>query len=584
MTIDLTTSELNKLDEIDKKYDKLVKEYTEKVKALRDVDPFSPNEEEYEAIQAKRIPEPTPPKPIRERDGIPVYSKKEYEAYKNTPEYKHFKEINDKVNKEVNEQWDNWYNAGSKEWREAWEELSNLDFIRAEEATAVFKAAEDRYMKELGTDPADVLADAKRWTDRIISDCYSFYDKKRNNGSFSAKEVRSLDDGNFRLDAGKMKADILDRLYKHIRILGDTTQLEKYIDMALATSPFVDHEQAGILGGMVQMREKPDLNKKGLSARRPREYKRSNTKVSGSLFKNQLTTTEPNFFVPVGLNEQKDVKVFANFIPPINANFKGVDAYIERVYSGAWSCKLAGNQFIPLSMLYSRGILGLPPEEKTREPSERAIKDMLEALECLNGTTTITDDPYNEHLKDPKKDYFLKREALLFYQYDEERVHGKLTRGIVIPNGYVPIMYRYAEENKNEIQTDPIENIYIEGQVYSRDNIVIDSTLYREIKTKQYWNTQKRYSKEMPENKRTITYEYVYNQLALSHEIRDMKPQKKYSDLSPTERNRLRKHIDLCMKSYQKRGLFHGYEHKKDNSKSFYAVVLYFNEPKKISG
>ena len=53
--------------------------------------------------------------------------------------------------------------------------------------------------------------------------------------------------------------------------------------------------------------------------------------------------------------------------------------------------------------------------------------------------------------------------------------------------------------------------------------------------------------------------------------------------MSPTERNRLKKKIDACMKSYQESRLFDRYEHKRDG-KTFYAVVIYFEpEPKKLT-
>ena len=56
---------------------------------LRPDDP-EPDEEEYERIQASRLPEPVElkPEPIEVRDGTPVYSKEELDAYHNTDEYK----------------------------------------------------------------------------------------------------------------------------------------------------------------------------------------------------------------------------------------------------------------------------------------------------------------------------------------------------------------------------------------------------------------------------------------------------------------------------------------------------------------
>ena len=102
--------------------------------------------------------------------------------------------------------------------------------------------------------------------------------------------------------------------------------------------------------------------------------------------------------------------------------------------------------------------------------------------------------------------------------------------------------------------------------------MIIANATYKEVKRIQYDNNKKRYSHEIPENKRTITYALIAERM-----------KRDFDTMSPTERNRLKGKIDACMKSYQASRLFDRYEHKRDATKSFYAVVLYFDEVKKIT-
>ena len=89
MILDLTSEELKAVQALDDSYEKLLKETDALILKLRPDDP-EPDEEEYERIQASRLPEPVElkPEPIEARDGTPVYSKEELDAYHNTDEYK----------------------------------------------------------------------------------------------------------------------------------------------------------------------------------------------------------------------------------------------------------------------------------------------------------------------------------------------------------------------------------------------------------------------------------------------------------------------------------------------------------------
>lgn len=584
MIIDLNEEEKKKLDEYDKMYAKLIKEAYDKVVELRPIDSFKPNEEELNKIDSIDVHEPPMPEPIRisETTGRPVYSKEELEEWEQSPEYKVYLEESEKRQSLLDDLYDKWEKAGSPEWKEALEKYYNLKWDRGMRANIIIEMAETRHMNEIGEDPAAILEDAREQANKIIERRYFFYEKKRTENNFLARDVRIFDDSTFKLDYMEMKRVILHQLENHIEKLKDKTQIEKVVDRALTTNPLVI-DNGGVLGGWVKMKQTEPETQKGLTARHPKQYKRPTTKVHSLLFDNEILT-ETNHFTPVALDKKKEVLDYVNFAPNADLKVKGMDYYVERVYSGAWSCKLAGNSFIPFSMLYNRGILCLPPKEENRKYSFQAVKDMKDALDRLRGVATITNDPTHIHENDTDFDYKLIQEPLLFFQYNEERVHGELIQGIAIPDSYVPVAFRYAEDNGNEIKTLKIDKVYVSGLIYSRDNIIIANSTYRALLKIMYDNDKKRYKKEMPENKRTIRYDYIYGKVAQAHTLSDMKPQREYKDLTRTERSRFKSKIDLCMKSYQMSGLFSRYEHIKDNSKSFYAVLLYFNdEPAKIT-
>ena len=89
MIFEISKQEERRAKALYESYAKLIADLDTKISELRPDDP-EPDEEEYERIQASRLPEPVElkPEPIEVRDGTPVYSKEELDAYHNTDEYK----------------------------------------------------------------------------------------------------------------------------------------------------------------------------------------------------------------------------------------------------------------------------------------------------------------------------------------------------------------------------------------------------------------------------------------------------------------------------------------------------------------
>lgn len=563
MFFDLTPAEKRNIQALEDAYAKLISEAETKVAALRAGDP-EPDPKRLDAIaKKKRALYAKRPKAPVDPDEIATFH--ESKAYKEW--YAKVRPLEEESQKII----DDWFLAGSEEWYAARAELFKLEQELAESRQELFNKARERYVASLGNDPEKVYQDACWQVGELIARPYFAYENDiKLSDEWRAYDVRVLPDGSFRLDVEKTRERIVKDLELHFAALqgkdGYVDRLTVYIDQAIKTSPYTSSD--GTLFGAVRPREE-----KSLTTVRPREYKRPNNKSHNLLFKNELTTTDASHFEPVGLNRQKSVVVYANFVPPRAAEALGLDDYDERVYAAVGSCILAGNTFIPFSMLYNRGMMGLSPSTRGKDLTPAIEADIIKSLSMFDGRITLTNDPTGQKAEsDPDFVAISVNEPLLFYQIREEKVHGQVTRGIAVPASYVPVGYRIAEANRNELLTDRIETIHVDGLNYSRDNLIIANATFKQVKRIQYENERKRYAHEIPENKRTITYALIAERM-----------KRDFDSMSPTERNRLKKKIDACMQSYKASKLFYRYEHKRDVNKSYYAVVLYFDEPKKLN-
>ena len=297
MIINFTEEELKAIDALDKGYEKLLNECDALILKLRPDDP-EPDEEEYERIQSQRPTPPPMPEPIEVKDGTPIYRKSDMDAYHDSPEYKAYAAENKRVNDLITKQWDDWYNAGSDEWKKARKKHEKLEQEYSEALSGLMQKAEDRQFNALGDDPSNILEDARSQVDRIIVNRYNYYDRMRYGGSFSARDVRALDDGHFRLDTTETRVNILGALRRHSDALPEEekSELIAYIEQVLKSHPFIS--DTGTLFGKVQMIERPEETKeKGLTVNRPKNYKIPTTKVNTRLFGNELTTSDRNYFI-----------------------------------------------------------------------------------------------------------------------------------------------------------------------------------------------------------------------------------------------------------------------------------------------
>lgn len=74
--------------------------------------------------------------------------------------------------------------------------------------------------------------------------------------------------------------------------------------------------------------------------------------------------------------------------------------------------------------------------------------------------------------------------------------------------------------------------------------------------------------KELPNNQRSIRYDFIYSALSLE-------------DPDKNKRRLIKNKIDRCMSYWKDKGFIADYLHKRDNSGTYYAVEVSFLLPKK---
>ena len=575
MLIDFTSEELKALKALEDSYEKLIRNQEEKILELRPDDP-EPDEEEYRKIQDSRIPEPVElrPEPIEyTEDDTPVYSKEAMEVYRNTPEYKAYIADNKRANDAVAKLWDNWYAAGSQEWKEARTRLEKLrkEFIDAR--SDFYRKVEDRYFNSLGGDLNQILADAQSQVDRLIVSNYRYYEKKSKETSFSARNVRVQDDGSFLLDTTEERETLRKSISRHIEALkSDPTRIDilyRYIEDALQKSELVG--DTGERGGTVS-RSKYD----GELVIRPEKYITTVDRLSILAFSNELTRPDDadgDALWNIRLDKKGKVFVGAAIdysellksgdikgLPELSRDDYDVhDAIISQLY--------AGNRTMSYDMIY-RAMTGKVSGKITVPDDARDIID--DALAKFKSRITIE---YHAGTDESGNEVAIRiNEPIVTFTQATALINGRRVRdAIVIPQDtrFDPPLLRWARFNRNEIDTRDITLLDVPKLNNGKDSRAIKMCLYRRlIRMRNTFERKKGGKYELDEKQRTIRYDYVYKELG------DTEP-------NVDKRKRIKSKIDRCMKYWESKGFIAGYVHKRDGKGSYYAVEVRFLEPKK---
>lgn len=564
MILDLTSDERKAVQAIDDGYKKLLDECDALILKLRPDDP-EPDEEEYERIQASRLPEPVElkPKPIEVRDGTPVYSKEELDAYHNTDEYKAYAEANKRANDAVTLQWDNWYNSGSQKWKEALERYERLQKEYSEALTAFFKKVEDRQFNALGGDLTKILEDARSQVDRIIPNKYQYYEKMREGGSFRARDVRLQADKSFRLDTTETRVSIRQALRRHYEALADdptlVKKLDQYIEAALKMSTFVSDD--GELFGEISMLRKSDST----LVARPSKYSTTVDKISGLLFANEITKPvdadpEAAYEIVLGGTKKKPVIASASIDYAELLSNKAIqsvpdlESYDYTVHDAIVTHILAGNRIITVDMIY-RAMTG--KVDGKVNVSEEIFQKIKRSLGKFNGRlfidfrgTDASGEPITLHFNEP----------LLMYSWIETKIHGKSVAAIRVPYDADPVLLKWARLNGNEIDTRDITLRDIPRLNNGEESATIRDYLYRRIiAMRNGYDRAKRRHKPFNMS-RKIRFETLYKELGISDPNKDKKLA-------------IKSKVDRCLKYWEKQKLIVSYQYTKKSGTNQYDGV-----------
>ena len=564
MILDLTSDELKAVQAIDDGYKKLLDECDALILKLRPDDP-EPDEEEYERIQASRLPEPVglKPEPIEVRDGTPVYSKEALDAYHNTAEYRAYAEANKRANDAVTTQWDNWYNSGSQEWKKAREKYERLQKEYREALTAFFKKVEDRQFSALGGDLNNILEDARSQVDRIIPNKYQYYEKMREGGSFRARDVRLQADKTFRLDTTETRESLRQALRRHYEALAEepslVKKLDQYIEAALKMSTFVSDD--GELFGEVSMLRKSD----SMLVTRPSKYSTTVDKISGLLFSNEITKPldadpEAAYEIVLGGTKKKPVIASASIDYAELLSNKAIQAvpdlesYDYTVHDAIVTHILAGNRIITVDMIY-RAMTG--KVDGKVNVSDEIFQKIKKSLGKFNGRlfidfqgTDASGEPITLHFNEP----------LLMYSWIETKIHGKSVAAIRVPYDADPVLLKWARLNGNEIDTRDITLRDIPRLNNGEESATIRDYLYRRIiAMRNGYDRAKRRHKPFNMS-RKIRFETLYKELGISDPNKDKKLA-------------IKSKVDRCLKYWENQKLIVSYQYTKKSGTNQYDGV-----------
>lgn len=541
MKIIYTAEERKKIDSVEDAYQKLIAECEEKIERLAPGDP--PDDRE---LQKKR---PKMPKPIKkDKDGTPIYAKADMDKYN---------ELNQAINKEVDDQFNAWLASGSDEWQQARADYMSLIDKLNEARRDLYDKAERRQFSELGNSVTTIVEDAKKQVDWVIPYRYELIsDAIDSDGLVSQYDIR-VDEktGKIYLDRSLL-IDSIERslLRLHFEALADEpealAEIKLYIADTVAKSPYVS--STGKLGGDLRKYAKNITpSKKMLTAVRPRDYVTTVDKVSKLLFSDELSGLEMNTLQPVRLSNRKqksNVLVYAsiNYDELIES---GVFQQIPKltdfdwwVHDGIITNLASGNRTMTIDMIYRAMTGKIDDKVHVSDDIYAKIRDSVHKFRGIATiTNTLGETPEGEAI-------FNHREPLVMYKEDEVILNGKRVMAITVPNDIDsdPIVLRWARFNGNEIDTRDIRLLDVKGLNNGDESSTIKMYLYKRVIAMRHAYDESTLQRKPMKMSRKIKLETVYHKLGLV-------------DPSRVKKQRVKEKIDKCLSFWQAGGLITGY-------------------------
>lgn len=503
-----TKAEQAKIQALEERYERLINECEAEIERLRD-DDLDPDGSMEDAIQAKRLPEPTElrPAPVEyTKKGEPVYSKEALEAYYATPEYQAYKAANDAANDEIRTMFDEWEAAGSEEWRAARKRRLELIDELTTARRQLYSQFEQRQFSELRGDPERIIADARKQIELCIKNRYEDAKRQQKAGEIFRIYYLRVDGDKLYIDSETLIEDSNSLLKLHYDFFRNDTEATKTIKgivlEVIASSPYADSK--GVLGGMVNKgREpKPVARVSGnIQTKAPKTWVTPVDKVSNLAFDGASVLYNPKL-VGVQLNGRKSKK---EILSMVSIDFsdktiqihgrKELNPYDREVHDALVTLFVDGeNEYITPQMIY-RAITG-NNNAKLMPKQQEAISNSLNKL--MYSRLVIK----------------ASKEECAAYGFDKFSYEGTVIQGEKVTatiNGVEvvevyhllkePVLYTYASKKK---QIGRLDIKLLDSPINkNEENITLQSYLYRRILA------IKASSKLSP----TIVYDTVYKQL-----------------------------------------------------------------------
>ena len=513
MIVTLTKAEQARIDEIEAKYAKLIADCEEDIERLRPDDP-EPDEAREKEIQAMRLPEPIElrPKPIDFNNdyNIPVYDKKELEAYRATPEYQAYRASNDAANKAFDEWFTAWEEAGSDEWKAARKRHLELIDELNQARNRFYSQAEKRQFSELKGDPERIIKDAKKQIELLIKNRYEDARLHQAAGEVFSIYYLRVDGDRLYLDSQTLIKDSAEVLKLHYDFFKDDpegTQTIKTIVLdAIASSPYTGSK--GVLFARVnQDAERERLPIKthsgSITTKTPKTWLTPVDKVSGLAFDGAGSLYNSKL-VGVDISNRKSKK---EILSMVSLDFsddsiqitgrKELTPYDREVHDALVTLYVDGeNEYITPQMIY-RAMTGNPEARLTTKQQE-AISNSLNKLMY----SRLVIKASKEECKAYGFDKFTYEGTVI----QGEKVAATLNNNVLEVYHLLrqPALFTYADKKKQigrldiKLLNSPVNK--------NEENITLQSYLYRRILA------MKGSSSLSP----TIIYDTIYKQLEVN--------------------------------------------------------------------
>lgn len=221
----------------------------------------------------------------------------------------------------------------------------------------------------------------------------------------------------------------------------------------------------------------------------------------------------------------------------------------------------AGNYAFTKTMLYRVMTGKMKDYLEIPEDAEQIIED---ALLKFRGTVKLE---YSEVDKEGNTLEIKLDEPLVTYIRGKGYLNGKYVDDLIIlprDERFTPPLLKWARFNHNEIDTRDVTLLDVKGLNNGKESRAIKMCLYRRlIAMRNLFERKYNSRREIPDNQRSIRYDYIYSALGLD-------------DPDKNKRRLLKDKIDRCMKYWESKGFIESYRHKKDNSGTYYAVEVSF--------